>query len=164
MSMSKSLVGYEIYIVKTREEYDALKKRGIDILFGDKNLWLDIKLRKELQEEIFGKGNHQTANQKYYRMVWNHNLSYNGRGHYCDECKKPLEAYSATYVSHILSRGAYPEMAYDLRNHNILCAQCHQKWENGNREEMRIYKKNIATINTLKREYRNADNNEIQAD
>ena len=155
--MSKSLVGYEYYVVKTREEYEALKKRGFELLFGNKNLWLDINLRKEIQEEIFGRGNHQEANQKYYKMAWEHNLGYNGQGHYCEECHKPLMKYSATYVSHILPRGAYPEMAYDLRNHNILCAECHRKWESSKREEMHIYNKNQATINTLKREYRVSD-------
>ena len=149
--MSKNRVGYETFVVTEREDYEALKERGFDLLFGDKNLRLAFPLRKELQEEIFGKGNHQEANQKYYRMAWAHGG--NSRGHYCEECKKPLERYSATYVSHILSRGAHPEMAYDLRNHNILCAECHRKWENGDRESMRIYNHNTAIIKALKREY-----------
>lgn len=151
--MSKNHIGFECYEVETREEYEALKKRGFDLLFGNKNLRLAFPLRRALQEEIFGKGNHQESNQKYYRMAWEHGASQSGRGHFCEECNKPLPNYSATYISHILSRGAYPEMAYDLRNHNILCAECHRKWENGKREDMRIYNRNMSTIRLLKDDY-----------
>ena len=154
MSMLKNHPVYEVFEVTSREDYEALKKRGFDILFYYKNLRLNIDLRKELQEEIFGKGNHQERNQKYYRMAWEHSLTQNGQGHYCEECRKPLEKYSATYVSHILSRGAYPEMAYDLRNHNILCAQCHRNWECvSKRENMRIYNRNKSLIRQLKKDY-----------
>lgn len=148
---------YDHYTVSTREEYEALKKRGIELLYGEKNLPLDIKLRKELQQELFGRGNHQEANQKFYKLAWEGAASKGMTGHYCQECFKPLKEYSATYISHILSRGAYPEMAYDLRNYNLLCAEHHQQWESGDREKMRIYKRNMKTIEKLKRDYNDVD-------
>ena len=66
---------------------------------------------------------------------------------------KPLSNYSAAFCSHILTRGAFPEMATDPRNINILSVEQHNKWENGNRKEMRIYNGNMKTIEILKREY-----------
>ena len=154
--MSKKQVLYESYVVTTREEYEALKKRGYDLLFYDNNLKLDIALRKEIQEEIFGKGNHQEANQKFYRMAWDKSMT-RCHTHFCQECSRPLLEYSATYISHILSRGAHPEMAYDLRNYNLLCPACHSRWENGDREKMRIWRKNEAIMRLLKKEYEGID-------
>lgn len=151
--MSKKQILYEKYIVDKREEYDALKQRGIDILFWNRELVLTHRLRVEIQQDIFGRGNHQDANQKFYRMAWEGSAAPMDRGHFCQECHRHLENYSATYISHILSRGAHPEMAYDLRNFNILCPACHQKWENGDRQKMRIWNKNEIIMNTLKKEY-----------
>ena len=150
--MSRKQVLYESYTITSREEYEALKARGIDALFYDKNLRLDIGLRKEIQEEIFGKGNHQRANQKFYRMAWEKSTPRMG-SHFCQECHKKLESYSATYISHILSRGAHPEMAYDLRNFNILCADCHMKYDQGEKEKMKIWRRSEVIIRELKKEY-----------
>lgn len=66
---------------------------------------------------------------------------------------KPLREYSSVYVSHILTRGAHPDMAHDPRNINILCFNHHNQWENGDRRAMRIYEKNVETIELLKNEY-----------
>lgn len=74
--------------------------------------------------------------------------------HYCEECMRPLAEYSAVYVSHILTRGANPDMAHDPRNVNILCFRHHAEWENGEREKMRIWAKNQATIEELKKDYK----------
>ena len=145
----------EVVEITTREDYDKLKARGIDLLFGNHNLHLDINLRKEIQEEVFGKGNHQRNNQKFYKKAWEGATSTMGM-HFCEECHLPLREYSATFVSHILSRGAHPEMAYDLRNYNILCARHHEQWENGDREKMRIWQRNKGIIEQLKKEYGNS--------
>lgn len=137
------------YVVTRREDYEALKKRGIDILFWNKNLVLEHGLRLEIQRDIFGKGNTEKSNIKFYKYAWSHK-DY----HVCENCRKHLLNYSATYVSHILSRGAHPETAYDLRNFNILCKECHDKWENPlTREGMNIYNRNKAIIKTLLKEY-----------
>ena len=66
---------------------------------------------------------------------------------------KPLSQYSAVHVSHILSRGAFPEMAKDPRNFNILCLEHHNQWENGKRESMRINRYNEMIICLLRRDY-----------
>lgn len=133
-------------------EYDYCLSRGFCPLI-DNNFVLDIRLRVAIQREMFGlatgsKRNIMLANEKFFRWVWEH------KKHICEETMRPLYNYSAAFCSHILARGAYPEMAHDPRNINILCLEAHNKWENGNKKEMRIYKKNIKTIEILKREYR----------
>ena len=70
---------------------------------------------------------------------------------------RPLPEYSATYCSHILTRGAHPEMANDPRNINILCFKHHLIWENGKREQMRIYPANMLRIEELKQDYKQAN-------
>lgn len=132
--------------INTRQDYDYCLSNGFEPL-ADNRFIVEHKLRVEIQQELFGKGNSEEQNIKFYRWAWNR------RPHYCEECMKPLNAYSAVHVSHILSRGSRPEMAYDIRNINILCYNCHSKWENGDRESMRINAKNELTIAELKREY-----------
>lgn len=137
----------ERYQITTREEYDYAVERGIEPLIDD-NFTIDIKLRVELQESKFGtRKNIPAMNQKFFHWVWLHKY------HYCEECGRPLPEYSATFCSHILSRGAHPEMATDPRNINILCFNHHQQYEFGDREKMRIFEKNQKTIELLKSEY-----------
>ena len=111
---------------------------------------LDIDLRVQIQRDLFFTGaerNVERANEKYYRWVWKH------KKHVCEECLKPLGDYSSVYISHILTKGSYPEMAHDPRNNNILCFDHHNLWENGNRESMRVYRHNMGVIGLLNSEY-----------
>lgn len=132
--------------ISTRQEYDYAKGRGYEPLI-DRRFDIEIHLRVSIQQELFGKGHIPAENEKFYRWCWEH------KPHYCEETMRPLRQYSATYVSHILTRGAHPEMAHDPRNTNILCFAMHQKWENGDRENMRIYASNQLIIEKLKKEY-----------
>ena len=94
--------------IKDIAEYNYCLKRGLNPLLSA-ICDVDINLRIELQRKMF------PTIEKYYRWNWDH------KPHYCEECLRPLHNYSAVYVSHILSRGAHPEMAFDPRNNNILC-------------------------------------------
>lgn len=134
--------------INTKEEYQEAVKRGFEPLL-DMRFKMAIRLRVGIQTELFGRGRIDTmrANEKFFRWVWNH------KPHYCEETMKPLKTYSAVYCSHILTRGAFPEMATDPRNINLLCPEMHNRWENGDRERMRIYWKNKETIELLKQEY-----------
>lgn len=136
----------EPYLLNERWEYDIVTTRGFQPLVDTKNFRMNINLRVEIQKEMFG-GNNMQDNEKFFRWVWKH------KPHICEETLRPLRNYSAVYCSHILTRGAYPEMAHDPRNINILCFEMHNRWENGDRANMRIYRKNLQTIETLKREY-----------
>ena len=132
--------------ITTRAEYDLCKAHGIEPLV-DRRFAMDIRLRVEIQQEIFGTAHTPQENERFYRFCWEH------YPHQCAETMRPLKQYSATYVSHILTRGAHPEMAHDPRNVNILCFEQHNRWENGDRRNMRIFAGNQIIIEQLKREY-----------
>lgn len=132
--------------INTREEYNRYKAQEVEPLI-DRRFVLGIALRVTIQRELFGKGHTPAENEKFYRWCWAH------KRHICEECMRPLDRYSAIYVSHILTRGAHPEMAHDPRNVNVLCFQHHNTWENGRREQMRIYSSNQLTIERLKEDY-----------
>ena len=134
--------------VNTREEYEALLQRGIDALCDDR-YHLEIHLRREIQKEKFG-GNNAEGNAKFYAYCLHH------KPLVCENCGKPIRHPSATNVSHILTRGAHPEMAFDCRNINILCFECHNLWEHKpTRDRLRLWfvEKNERTIEQLKQEY-----------
>lgn len=134
------------FFIDSRELYDYAVSRGFEPLV-DRRFNLEHSIRLEAQRQKFGTGNHEENNIRFYRWVWDH------KRHVCEECMKPLREYSATYVSHIVSRGHAPELAYDPRNTNILCFNCHSRWENGDRMNMRIYLSNRMTIQELRKEY-----------
>ena len=136
----------EPFLIDTREQYDLCRAHGIEPLI-DKRFAMDIRLRVSIQRELFGSGHTPEENEKFYRWCWEH------YPHICSETMRPLHHYSAIYVSHIMTRGAHPEMAHDPRNVNILCFEAHNMWENGYRKSMRIYAGNLLTIKQLKKEY-----------
>ena len=138
----------ETIVIDTRELYDYTRQRGYEPLI-DCRFAVEINLRVSIQRELFGTGHTPAENERFYRFCWDH------YPHICSETMRPLRQYSATYISHIMTRGAHPEMAHDPRNVNILCFEMHNRWENGDRENMRIYRQNLLTIEQLKSEYRN---------
>lgn len=132
--------------ILTRSEYDYCKARGFEPLI-DKRFAVEIHLRVNIQQELFGRGHTPADNERFYRWCWEH------KPHICEETMRPLWNYSAVYVSHILTRGAHPEMAHDPRNVNILSFEAHNHWENGERRTMRIYRSNMMRIAEIKKEY-----------
>lgn len=143
-----------IFHVETAEEFNSIVMRGRNPLFLPLFFTIDFQLRLEWQNETFGGMDIPKANEKFYRYMWEN------KPHYCEECMKPLQKYSSAFISHILSRGAHPEMAHDVRNVNILCLPHHNQWENGKRETMRIFLPNLKTIKILKKEYANSKEHE----
>lgn len=141
----------EPVIITEAEEYNICIQRGYEPLL-DVRFKIDIKLRIDIQREIFGnsflsRGDVVQANQRFYQWMWER------KKHYCEECLRPLPNYSSVWVSHILTRGAFPEIGHDPRNINILCHKHHEQWETGKRETMRIYPGNVKIIKLLKNEY-----------
>ena len=134
------------FVIDTRELYDYARKRGYEPLI-DRRFAMEIHLRVSIQRELFGRGHTPEENERFYRWCWEH------YPHICSETMRPLRQYSATYISHILTRGAHPEMAHDPRNVNILSFEMHNRWENGDRQNMRIYQMNQLTIKMLINEY-----------
>lgn len=139
--------------LETEEEYELARSRGYEPLLPSRFFEMDINLRRRIQSRLFGRSESgrgkdtQAANERFFRWVWAH------KGHYCEECMRPLREYSAVYCSHIKTRGAFPEMSIDPRNINILCFAHHNEWENGRKERMRIYESNQRIIKELMKDY-----------
>lgn len=130
--------------IASMAEYKLCKSRGFEPLL-DARFDLAIALRIRLQHQLFGSlFEHET----FYRWMWAR------KRHICEETMRPLEQYSAAYISHILTKGAHPEMAHDPRNINILCYEAHNQWEFGDRQKMRIFESNRLIIEKLKNEYK----------
>lgn len=142
-----------MFLITDMAEYAYCVERGVEPLIDTTNIQIEISLRVEIQKKLFGhceigRGDIPAANQRFFKWVWEH------KPHYCEECLRPLNKFAAIYCSHILTRGAHPEMAHDARNINILCPEHHCTWESATtRKAMRIYSKNIRMIETLKNEY-----------
>ena len=142
----------EPYLITDRDEYQYCIQRGFQPLLDICNFRLEIGLRVEIQREIFGhcitgRGDIPAANERFFRWVWEY------KPHQCEETMRPLANYSAVYCSHILTRGSHPEIAHDPRNINILSFESHNRWENGDRQNMRIYPGNMRLIELMKTEY-----------
>lgn len=135
-------------LVTTREDYDILLSKGIDCLY-DPRFDLEIGLRRAIQKEKFG-GNNDEGNAKFYAYCLRH------FPRVCENCGKPIRHPWATNVSHILTRGAHPEMAHDPRNVSILCAECHELYEHSTtRGRLRMWyvEKTERIKEELKKEY-----------
>ena len=63
------------------------------------------------------------TDSKFYHDVWSM------KPHYCENCGLPLKEYSPVFISHIKTRGAHTEIRYDYTNVNVLCFECHNKYE-----------------------------------
>lgn len=67
------------------------------------------------------------------------------RPHICNNCKITLSPITrrafVKMFSHIKSKGAYPELRLDKSNIELLCHDCHDLWEFGDREE--FYKRKV---------------------
>ena len=135
-------------VIHTREDFESAVKRGFNPLCEDAwKLPMAVDLRREIQREMFGK-NDAAGNQKFYKYCLEH------KPLVCEECGCPINHPSAYNVSHILTRGAHPEMAHDPRNVNILCPKHHSAWEQATtRRGMLIEPKNERIIKQLKKEY-----------
>lgn len=141
--------------ISTREEFEYVLSRDYNPLLDWRKFKIPNSLRVDIQRELFGKSfiskgsNLVEANNRFYRYMWEN------KNHICEECGKPLSHYSSVFISHILSRGAKPEMAHDPRNINILCFHDHNKWEQETtRKDMKIYKTNLIIIEFLKDDYK----------
>lgn len=137
--------------INTIEDYEIAVSQGFEPLIDWRHFAIPIRLRIDLQHSIFGTGNNPQVNERFYRWVWQR------KTHVCEERMKPLDWYSAVHISHILTKGAHPDIAHDPRNTNILSTEAHQQWETGNREIMRIYEENQLVIKMLKDDYKIKD-------
>lgn len=132
--------------IESIEEYQYAVGRGYEPLLEDcpeinAVFIIPNQLRVEIQDEKF------KTIDKFYREFYRLSRKI------CEETGVPIPNYSAVNVSHILSRGAHPRMAKDLRNANLLTYSQHTRWEVGDRKGMKIFPKNKIKMEKLKHEY-----------
>lgn len=82
---------------------------------------------------------------EFYKEIWSE------RPHYCEECNGFLgDRWERYMFSHILSKGSQPKLRHVKENINILCFDCHHKWEFGDKKSMDIYPINEHIIDVLR--------------
>lgn len=91
------------------------------------------------------------VNAKFYRDTWDAHATEQGWCR-CEECHRILLGFSPYFISHNLSRGAYPQLRTHPENVSILCKQHHDQWETGDRKAMRIYPEKLNIMHRLKLE------------
>ena len=99
-------------------------------------------------------------NATFYRKMWDAHATEQGWCR-CEECHKILLGYSAHFISHNLSRGAYPQLRDEPENITILCREHHDQWETGNRKAMRIYPEKANIMHKLKLRVANELNSKL---
>lgn len=133
-----------------RHEYDYVKKHSSHEPLIHSSFKLSHELRIELQKEMWPKYSVEN-NQRFYKWFWNNYPDM----HLCEETGIWLTEFSPVHISHILPRGSFPHMAYDARNINLLSFDAHQQWGDPHRRKtMRIYERNLETMQILRDEYR----------
>jgi hypothetical protein len=136
--------------IDNRTEYQTALEIGFNPLMQWRYFEMNIRLRVVIQEELFGSISFVKENELFYRYMWNNSINV------CEETGIELYEYSASYISHIISKGSDRRMATDPRNVNILCLNKHNRWEFGDikvRKGMNIYPQNKIVIDLLKRDY-----------
>jgi len=140
-------------LIDTYDQYQEAVAIGYEPLRDWRKFDVDIFLRVRIQRMIFGHreltkaDDIRRANDRFYRWCFEHSLKV------CEETGVELHDYSSVHVSHILTKGAHPEMAHDPRNVNILTYKKHERWESGKNSGMKIYSLNMYIIELLKTDY-----------
>ncbi len=140
--------------ISNLKDYNIELSKGFQPLI-DFGYEVEFSLRLILQTELFFPTGHNVvkANDRFYHWVFK-NKQRLAIDNYCEECCVPIYEYHSGYISHILPRGGFPEMAHDVRNANILCRHHHTQWENWKRcKDMKIYPANEIIIKELKFDY-----------
>ena len=108
--------------IESIEEYKTIRRGQFEPLLMTQIFEISIPLRRAIISMMFPVTS-PNMDSKYYHWMWEI------KPHWCEECGKPLQGYSAAYVSHILTKGAHTEIRYDPLNSNILCMEHHNRWE-----------------------------------
>jgi len=122
-------------------KFYGLCKRCNDIRLRGPDFLLEKARKSILEDEIF------------YKKI------FDASDHKCEECGKSLNTEFRDFegriiarwrYSHILPKSIYPEFRHEELNINNLCFECHQEWENGDKQSMMIYLTNQKRIEIMK--------------
>jgi len=84
---------------------------------------------------------------EWYKEQWNKSSKR------CMECGLLIRHFSPMFISHIITKGSFPQLRHHPENCMIYCMNCHQTWEFGDRKKMRTYDQAQEIAERLKREY-----------
>jgi len=71
----------------------------------------------------------------------------------CMECGLRILHFHPMFISHIITKGSFPQLRHHPENFMIYCMNCHQMWEFGERKKMKTYQEAIEIAERLKREF-----------
>lgn len=86
------------------------------------------------------------ADEKFYEQCFNNS------DHRCEECNSPLpdvfrdesgKVVARWRYSHIIPKSIAPNLRHVIGNINHLCLTCHERWENNDKVNMKIFVKNL---------------------
>lgn len=87
-----------------------------------------MEVLREKAKRTPKRNNSDSGEKRLFIEIWNE------RPHVCSHCGKKLpEQPLVTFFSHIKSKGAYPELRLCKSNIEIVCTECHYKYEFGKR-------------------------------
>lgn len=112
-----------------------------------------VSKERRVKKNIVLKSDMFAQDEQFYELCFNLKLQI------CEECGKKLpnifrdengKIIARHRYSHILPKSTYPRLRHNIDNINILCFDCHYKWEFGDRKKMNIYESNLRIIDKLR--------------
>lgn len=79
-------------------------------------------------------------------------VCFNNSDHRCEECNAHLpdifrdesgKVVARWRYSHIIPKSIAPKFRHHIKNINHLCLECHERWENKDKANMKIFVKNL---------------------
>lgn len=112
-----------MYKKKAKEEYRPCTRCKISHKIENRMKWLCKECNDETTKERRG------DLTRLFLEIWRERL------HICNHCGESLgDEPKPVFFSHIKSRGAYPELKMDKNNIELLCLECHQRWDFGDKK------------------------------
>lgn len=114
---------------------------------AEKNKDKPKKVQKQLKRTAIVYKRKASGEGEMFLKIWSE------RKHICSCCDKKLgDELNVSYMSHLLSKGAYPSLRLDERNIMIKCTECHYEYGNGNKNQEKFKVANEIT-DKLRLEY-----------
>lgn len=112
-----------------------------------------VKEKKRLRQISEKRAAKIKEEKEYYSVVIADKRDKKSGKWFCEECENEIKMPTGRNVSHIISKGANPNLYLDERNNCLLCAECHWGYEFGDRTTMKIYERTEKIRETLTKEY-----------
>lgn len=81
-----------------------------------------VKQRKPMKRTPLKAKRKASGQAKVFKAIWD------SRPHWCEVCWATIQQPRPENFSHLLPKGAYPELKLDERNIVLKCRDCHNLW------------------------------------